>query len=309
MIYPSAKTVSGEINLTGFNTLMLALAGMLLAALTASSAQAQGWNYSGTSAPTVSSYATGAMSPTNEAKVYLQLGGNPTYYYAMDTGSTGILIDANHFTPGAGDVYRGQGTQTFDSSGIISHGELYETNVVIKSGATAVATARVTILRVTSITCMPAFPTCGAATYDPASPGSFPVITYMGVGFNRTPYGTLEAEGGTPPLAANTALNPFINITSLASGSPVSTLSPGYIVSKTGVKLGLTAANTSGFSFVKLKPNADGTGWLAAPVTIEAGGQTSSGTLLPDTGINWAYLTPAPGNTIPTTSVGCPRAS
>jgi hypothetical protein len=48
---------------------------------------------------------------------------------------------------------------------------------------------------------------------------------------------------------------------------------------------------------------------LGAPLTVLAGGQRSSGSILPDSGINYAYLTPAPGASITTTSSNCNTAT
>ena len=84
----------------------------LLVAMTAS-ARAQSWNlYNGdTSIPTIS-FTNGPMSPTKAAKVDLELGNasKPTPF-VMDTGSTGIVVTPDHFTPGPNDVYVGQGAE------------------------------------------------------------------------------------------------------------------------------------------------------------------------------------------------------
>ena len=128
----------------------------LLAAMTVA-AQSQSWNlYNGdTSLPTIS-FVGGAMSPTKAASVDLALGSasSPTPF-VMDTGSTGIVVSSNFFTPGPNDVYVGQGTQTYTSSGKVEHGSFYLTNVVIyENSTTPLATARVTVLDVTSETCL-----------------------------------------------------------------------------------------------------------------------------------------------------------
>src|SRR5215472_9916457 len=88
------------------------------------SAAAQSWNlYNGyTSLPTIS-FVNGPMSPTNPATVNLAVGGasSPTSFL-MDTGSTGIVVSSDHFTPGPNTVYVGQGSQTYTSSGIVENG-------------------------------------------------------------------------------------------------------------------------------------------------------------------------------------------
>jgi autotransporter-associated beta strand protein len=268
----------------------------LLVAMTAS-ARAQSWNlYNGdTSIPTIS-FTNGPMSPTKAAKVDLELGNasKPTPF-VMDTGSTGIVVTPDHFTPGPNDVYVGQGSQTYTSSGKVENGSFYLTNVVIyQNSTTPIATAQVTILEVTSITCLQGHPKCKKNLHPTG-------VAYMGVGFDR------GASSTQPPAPYNNT-NPFINIVSLASGQPVSSLAPGYVISNSGVTLGLSASATNNFAFVKLLPNTTNNppepapAWNAAPVTILVGGKQSSGTILPDSGIDYAYLTPPPGASITTTT-------
>jgi autotransporter-associated beta strand protein len=270
----------------------------LVAAMT-TSALAQSWNlYSGyTSLPTIS-FAGGSMSPTNPATVNLAIGGaSSTTPFVMDTGSTGIVVSSDYFTPGPNSVYVGKGSQTYTSSGVVDNGSFYLTNVVIYNGSTPLATARVTVLDVTSQTCLPGYSNC--------TPNSDPTkIAYMGVGFDR---GTSSTQ---PPAPYNNT-NPFINIVSLASGQPVSSLAPGYMITNSGVTLGLSSSTTNGFAFVKLLPDTTNSppqpapAWLQAPVTISIGGKQSSGVILPDTGIDYAYLTPPPGQSYTTTSTNC----
>ena len=274
----------------------VAILSAALAVATMTPALAQSWNlYNGyTSLPTIS-FVNGPMSPTNPAKVDLTVGGasSPTAF-TMDTGSTGIVVSPDHFTPGPNDVYVGQGSQTYTSSGIVDSGNFYLTKVVIYNGSTPIATATVTVLEVTNQTCVAGSLGC--------SPNSNPTnIAYMGVGFDR------GASSTQPPAPYNNT-NPFINITSLASGQPVSSLAPGYMITNNGVTLGLSSSDTNGFAFVKLLPNTTNSppqpapAWLQAPVTISVGGMQSSGVILPDSGINYAYLTPPPGASITTTT-------
>src|SRR5690242_16049421 len=73
---------------------------------------------------------------------------------AMDTGSTGIVVAAEHFIPGPNDIAEGPGRLVYNSSGRIMNGERYTTDVDIRRDEnTPLATARVQVLRVTSITC------------------------------------------------------------------------------------------------------------------------------------------------------------
>ena len=289
--------------------------GLWLAIAVSAPAFAQSWNLYGgyTSLPTIS-FADGAMSTTNGASIYLTMtGGNPTKF-VMDTGSTGIIVTPDNFTPGPNDRAVGTGSQFYSSSGLLSTGTFYETNVVINNTATvsspgvasvagaALATAKVTVLLVTNQTCTIAGRTC--------TPSSNPTgVAYMGVGFDR------GSSSINAPAAYNNT-NPFINITSLQSGSPISTLRPGYLITNSGVTLGLSnTADVNGnnpssnFAFVKLTPNAANSGqpapaWQQAPMTITVGGVTGSGQVLPDAGIGYSYLTPPPGYTLATSP--CP---
>jgi autotransporter-associated beta strand protein len=275
----------------------VAILGVGLVVATMTSAQAQSWNlYNGyTSLPAIT-FAGGPMSSTNAATVDLEVGAasSPTPF-VMDTGSTGIVVTPDHFTRGPNDVYVGQGSQTYTSSGIIENGSFYLTNVVIyKDGNTPLATARVTVLDVTSETCLPNYPNC--------NPNPHPTgVAYMGVGFDR-------GSSSTQPPAPYNNTNPFINIVSLASGQPVSSLAPGYIITNGGVTLGLSSSATNNFAFVKLLPNTTNSppqpapAWMQAPVTVSAGGKQNSGVILPDSGIDYAYLTPPPGASITTTT-------
>jgi hypothetical protein len=112
----------------------------------------------------------------------------------------------------------------------------------------------------------------------------------MGIGFNRG-VSTVTAAPGNAATGLET--NVMTNIVSPAG------LAPGYILSDDGITVGLSAAATSGFSFVKLVPESSpspdtqpGTVWQQAPAALTAGDATGQGTILPDSGIDYAFLTP-----------------
>jgi hypothetical protein len=76
-------------------------------------------------------------------------------------------------------------------------------------------------------------------------------------------------------------------------------LNEGFIISKTGVTVGLTSENTKGFAFVKLVLNqsysADPRDWTQTAGCISVNGAPcKSGSLLFDSGIPQAYLTIPP---------------
>ena len=271
--------------------------GLVVAMMT--SAQAQSWSlYDGyTSLPTIP-FVDGPMSPTKTAEVDLAVGGasRPTPF-VMDTGSTGIVVSPDYFKRGNAR-YVGKGEQVYTSSGKVLHVKYYLTDVVIyENRSTPLATAQVTVMEVTRETCLKHHPKCKENLHPTG-------VAYMGVGFDRGKSST------QPPVPYNNT-NPFTNIVSLASGQPVSSLSPGYVISNSGVTLGLSSSATNNFAFVKLLPNTSNNppqpapAWLGAPVTISVGGKQSSGSLLPDSGINYAYLTPPPGAAITTTKIDC----
>ena len=112
----------------------------------------------------------------------------------------------------------------------------------------------------------------------------------MGIGFDR------EAAQGTE---AGVPRNAFTSLVSLASGAPLASVRPGYIVTRTTVYLGMTAELTHDFAFVKLRPSAaaqpGAPAWSAAPMTVSVDGVTGDGTILMDTGINYMFLSPPDG--------------
>lgn len=229
-------------------------------------------------------FANGPIALRHVPEVWLRLPGGAPHRFGMDTGSTGIVVAAEHYTPGPGDVSEGPGRLVYNSSGRILTGERYTTNVVIQSDeATPVATARVQVLRVTEITCLERARDC-RPEYNPRG------VAFMGVGFDRT-----GAQGTAPGVARN----PFTSLVSLASGAPLSSVRPGYIVTRTGVHLGMSAELTRNFAFVQLAPSATSRPgvpeWSTAPMAVMVDGIVGNGTILVDTGINYMFLSPPEG--------------
>jgi hypothetical protein len=229
-------------------------------------------------------YANGPIGMWHVPQVWLRLPGGAPHRFGMDTGSTGIVVAAEHYTPGPGDVSEGPGRLVYNSSGRILSGERYTTNVVIqRDEATPVATARVQVLRVTEITCLERARDC-RPEYRPRG------VAFMGVGFAR---GSAQQTDDTAPR------NPFTNLVSLASGAPLASVRPGYIVTREGVHLGMSAERTRNFAFIKLAPGVSSQagvpGWSAAPMTVMVDGIGGHGTVLVDTGINYMFLSPPEG--------------
>jgi len=269
------------------------------------------WNlYEGyTSAPLISfkpmNYKDGKKLETRPAQVSLSMSngtgsGSLTHGFTMDTGSTGIIASPDNFTPGPKDKAVGTGFQYYSSSGRQENGTFYETEVVINDRhGKPVATSRVTVLQITSVTCRFLDKGC-----QPTKPGEQPKgIAYMGVGFDR-------GVSSMQPPAGYTNTNPFTNVIKLADGRSMDTYRQGYRITNKGVTLGLSSQTTSGgYGFVKLQPNTapgqPNPSWLSAPMTISVNGVTGNGNILPDSGIDYAFLTPPGGVTLPTQA--CPK--
>ena len=203
----------------------------------------------------------------------------------MDTGSTGIVVSAEHYIPAASDTDDGPGRLIYNSSGRILNGQRHTTEVAILHDADRpVAIARVEVLRVTHITCLEHARECRPER-DPRG------VAFMGVGFAR--HAAQSTEAGPPR-------NPFVNVTALSSGAPASSVRPGYIIARNGVHLGMTPDLVRDFAFVKLSPSgatvAEGPQWSAAPMTVSVNGVAGDGTILIDTGINYMFLSPPAGS-------------
>jgi hypothetical protein len=233
-------------------------------------------------------YANGPIGIDRVPQVWLHLPGSTPERFGMDTGSTGIVVSADRYTPAAGDVNGGPGQLTYNSSGRVLHGTYWTTDVRIMLNRTQpAATARVQILRVESISCQQKARDC--------QPQQNPTgVAFMGIGLAR------DSAQGTQPTAPR---NPFVSLTAIASGRPVSSIRPGYIVGRDGVHLGMTPALAANFAFVKLTPagGAEPNGlpaWNGAPLTVSVNGVTGSGASLMDTGINYMFLSPPPGSAL-----------
>lgn len=235
-------------------------------------ARAQSWNlYSGSGisvgyAPSVGN-PTGAMAAGQPATINLRVeNGSSTYgalkAFTMDTGSTGIVVGSDYFNP-TGLTPQGTGSQSYSSSGVTYTGTYYDTKVRIfdADGTTLKATSTVRVLYVGD----------GDGLRD---------ANYMGVGFNR-------GNGADPATMIPVSANPFLNVDGLNS--------KGYIITSTGVTLGVPASANSGFAMVKLVPNT--IDWNATSMTVSVnGGTAGSGTVLQDAGIDYMFITPPPGS-------------
>ncbi len=225
----------------------------------------------------------GQTQLTNSPQIAAGFNGAPAITFTMDTGSTGIVVSPDNFTPPAGAVPIGPGSKTYTSSGRTLSGDYYMTLVNIGSNA---ATARVPVLLVDAITC--------AVDARDCQPTNAPTgVAMFGVGFGQEQAGQ---PGATPDK------NPFLNIIEINGRR--ATPSAGYEVTAEGVTLGLTPAIVRRFRPVRLTWDRAEHDWSRPPVTVQVAGWTASGTALTDTGVTNMYLQPPLGETVPTIPSG-----
>jgi hypothetical protein len=219
---------------------------------------------------------------------------HPMFSVTMDTGSVGIVVGSDYFTPpGTSDPsFIGPGSETLTSSGVIFTGYWYKATVNLYNVSTIAAQSTVPVMAVTNVSCQPDARAC--------TPGTGHDAHYFGIGFG----GGAGQPQGTPDK------NAFLNVTKITGNGLLP--SPGYILSTQGVQIGLTSINTQGFAMIKLEPllAPDSTQWQTPPAsasvltdwqharaTITVNGRSGSGGILFDTGVTTAFLTPPIGVT------------
>ncbi|GAB0120133.1 hypothetical protein [Acidisoma sp. 7E03] len=221
--------------------------------------------------------------------------------WTVDTGSEGIVITSDYLYTAYGiDAntlsQADHGHMTYTSSGLTYDG-FYTALTVGLYGAgsngtgTLVVTAEVPVLVATSMQDSMGTQTHFCPSVTSCTPNGAS-LEQFGVGFGR-PQGTQNE-------------NPLLNLTSISSGD-LSSMAPGYMVTKQGIQLGLTSAEARNTSFSGLLPSANSvptslgsdyaraataTEWQtpAATITISKAKNASAngtyyGTLLVDTGI------------------------
>ncbi|KAK6344904.1 hypothetical protein TWF718_006855 [Orbilia javanica] len=252
-------------------------------------------------------YNTGNQNWNDAPSLSITVNGRPLIA-TMDTGSTGIVIDAKY---GFNTTYLQKNCEIghvfYTSSHWLQEGYWCTTDVDVGG----VVTSALALIRTNEV-CCPKFAdghrcqtpekacvckgTCTSTVSEGAltrrvleedeevskiEPRQTTTVgkAYMGIGFAR----------GNPP-----SHNLFMNIKSI-DGVPVgSKFRTGYVINSTGVWLGITKANTAGFSAVKLnlrEGNADNRDWAEPPCDVQINNGTwVTGTFLADTGIPNAYV-------------------
>jgi hypothetical protein len=196
---------------------------------------------------------------------------------ALDTGSRGLWLPASIFPSAVPSALATPGYIFYNSDGLQLQGNWSNLSVnfpdaVPTGGASIPAAATVPVLLVQQSCYLPGNWPEGTNPSPAACSTPDPRAGQMGIGFDRTGYGTCP-EGNPPPApnqnpnvptcqatpAANQKYNPLLNLAAMQKGQMIS----GYILTQNGVVLGLTAANTApnpnlpgfgNYAFEKLVP-------------------------------------------------------
>ncbi|WP_051356957.1 hypothetical protein [Azorhizobium doebereinerae] len=227
---------------------------------------------------------------TRTPKLAIAFPGGQAHRGTLDTGSTGVVVSATSI-PNFDQLPRlGPGQLTYSSSGRIEKGVWVVTPLTLSGGNGASVTTRpMPVLAVNEIACTASARNCRPRR-NPKG------IAMFGIGFARQH--DHQAQG-TPDH------NPLLNVEGMGTPEQLGRMRRGYVVSRRGVLVGLDAASTAGFSFVKLDKSPVYPDWSAAPVCISVAGTAppACGTMLMDTGVTTMYLRVPPeqlaGHTAP----------
>ncbi|WP_218831567.1 hypothetical protein [Bordetella genomosp. 9] len=212
--------------------------------------------------------------------------GGESVQAVMDTGSTGIVVAASTIP----DVDRlqalGPGTLSYSSSGRIMRGRWVMATATIRGANGASVTTRpLPVLAIDRIDCFRDARDC--------QPEDHPRhVAMIGIGYAR------EADHQSQSTPDK---NPFLNLPGMGDGANPGREQPhrarrGYVVTREGVHVGLTPANTRGdYRYIKLAKRPDGRDWmpLGACIALDQGAP-ACGTALIDTGVSAMYLTVPP---------------
>jgi hypothetical protein len=216
-------------------------------------------------------------------RLEVSVNGGSFVRTVMDTGSTGLVLDADSFPLPPNARSLGLGTRPYSSSGNVENGNFYLAQVTVGTGA-ATLTATVPVLRVTSITCLPHPRDC-TPTKHPHG------VALMGVGFGQS--SATQPDWGP-------GLNPLLNAWSVG-GHTVAQPPTGYLLTRTGVTIGFTPAEVADFRTVKLTWNSLYKDWDRPPITVTGAGWSGTGQVLTDTGLAYMFVRPPVGAHVPAT--------
>ncbi len=261
-----------------------------------SSAQAQtasAPDYAGAGASTFLAFLNAPMAgqpTTRSPKLGLAFGDGQVRRGVMDTGSTGVVVSATSIPNLEQLPDLGPGELTYSSSGRIEKGRWVMTPLTLSGANGASVTTRpMPVLAVSEIACTPTARRCRVRK-NPRN------IAMIGVGFARQHD---HQAKGTPDH------NPLLMVQGMGDPGMPGKIRRGYVVTRRGVHVGLDAAVTAGFSYLKLDKSPVYPDWSAAPMCTSVAGKAPAacGTMLMDTGVTTMYLRVPPeqlaGQTVP----------
>jgi hypothetical protein len=209
-------------------------------------------------------------------QIGLSFGGS-VLRATLDSGSTGIVVAAGSIPNLDQLPSLGEGQLTYTSSGRIMGGRWVLTPVTLAGADGAqLQTEPMPVLAVMEVECLEHARDC-----EPTDAPRH--IAMVGIGFGREHDRQPDSTPEKNPL--------------LRTSSGGTEWRHGYILTATGVHVGLTSANSgAGFQFVKLKRQQDLPDWSAVPACISLNGRmpAACGTMLVDTGVAVMYMTVPP---------------
>lgn len=221
-----------------------------------------------------------------------QVGGTAVRV-TLDTGSTGFAIDGALVPGHAPNTTPADslGWEFLTSSNRLWIGRWVVQQVTFPDGGGGTVTATIPVLAVdTALYCPHYEPSDGRACPGGGTPTPFRGLAYMGVGFGRE---ANDQAQDTPDK------NAFLNVTAV-DGVPVvpGTMRAGYLITQAGIQLGLTGANTAGFSVTPLVLRSDATDprdWREATMCVAVDTLPCfQGSVLIDTGLPQMFLSLPP---------------
>ena len=194
----------------------------------------------------------------------------------LDSGSTGIVVAARYIPDFAALPSIGDGRLTYSSSGRVMVGRWVMTRVHLSGQEGAhVQTEPMPVLAVTRVECWENARDCTPHD-DPTG------IAMVGIGFAR------EGDHQSQSLPDR---NPLLRIEGGTDRRR------GYILTPTGVHVGLTGANTRGdYRFIKLAQSDTQPDWAPLPACISINNTqpAACGSMLMDTGVSAMFITLPP---------------
>ncbi|KAH8597532.1 hypothetical protein B0O99DRAFT_670558 [Bisporella sp. PMI_857] len=250
--------------------------------------------------PFVASEANSVVPFTDRVRVALTVGSGPSAISrspSLDTGTCGFVLSTTGIPnwPPANLSDYPIGWEFLSSSKKLYSGHWIPEDIYFGNAGVEVK-ARIPILAVEDTVICPNYnETTDTNSCPTPVEGTPPTVTHLpegislfGVGFGR------QADGqpqGDPDK------NAFLNVLSINGISTEGDhFRNGYLITKDGITVGLTASNTNGFSFVDLKEGIHHSthplDWKPVPACIAVDAMTCvNGTALIDTGITHSYLT------------------